>query len=153
MDLGGKSFRRVHCSIPVKVTLSNSAVGSPFHPPFSPLRCFFPRHSILISPRFFLFFFFFPTNFITLFPSLSFSHFFFSISSVSPGLNCIIFRPPLPHSRFIRDERINFLRKSRNLVFFKRTVKEISIQWMALKSYRGYCSWSRYTLALSTREF
>lgn len=45
----------------------------------------------------FSFFFFFPTNFITLFPSLSLSlTFFFSISSVSPGLNCIIFRPPLP---------------------------------------------------------
>ena len=77
MDLGEeKSF---HCSIPVKVTLSNSAVGSPFHPPFSSPR-FFPRR----LP--------FNSHFSTAF---SFSFFFFSISSVSPGLNCIIFLPSI----------------------------------------------------------
>lgn len=92
MDLGEeKSF---HCSIPVKVTLSNSAVGSPFHPPFSSPR-FFPRRLPFNShfSTFLFLSFFFPTNFITLFPSLSLS--FFSISSVSPGLNCIIFLPSI----------------------------------------------------------
>lgn len=149
MDLGGKSFRRVHCSIPVKVTLSNSAVGSPFHPLFSPPPplLFFLAASIQFSfLHSFSFFFFFSTNFITLFPSLSLS-FFFSISSVFSRIKLHYF--PSTHSRFIRDERINFLRKSRNLVFF--IVKEISIQ--SLKSYWDYCSWSRYTFALSTREF